>query len=43
MAISDSSYNELARQTYNIELRKAKFNDVPIVLMERLLAGEFNL
>ncbi|QTR94670.1 Uncharacterised protein [Streptococcus equi subsp. zooepidemicus] len=27
MMISDSSYNELARQAYNIELSKAKSND----------------
>lgn len=28
MMISDSSYNELARQAYNIEPSKAKANDV---------------
>ncbi|KIS20808.1 Uncharacterised protein [Streptococcus equi subsp. zooepidemicus] len=28
MMISDSSYNELARQVYNIEPRKAKSNNV---------------
>ncbi|QTZ56615.1 hypothetical protein JFMEOBDD_00694 [Streptococcus equi subsp. zooepidemicus] len=32
MAISDSSYNELAKQVYNVEPSKAKSNDVPIVL-----------
>ncbi|AIA68943.1 hypothetical protein Q426_08575 [Streptococcus equi subsp. zooepidemicus CY] len=42
MMISDSSYKKLSEQAYNVEPRKAKLNDVPIVLTERLLAGEFN-
>ncbi|KED04141.1 hypothetical protein [Streptococcus equi] len=42
MSITDSSYRKLAEQVYNVEPKKAKFNDVPIVLTERLLAGEFN-
>ncbi|QUQ77183.1 Uncharacterised protein [Streptococcus equi subsp. zooepidemicus] len=42
MMISDSSYKKLSEQVYNVEPSKAKLNDVPIVLTERLLAGEFN-